>query len=294
MTRTRSWVVGAVAMLGVMGLAAACAPQAPDGGVASPNWAFKGTSVKVNSSQDAVYDPIFGACISFAGCKDEPYLLNIGFRVKIGVPNSAQTFVVNPRTDAPEDVAPGQTVNVVGTAAESKTTFAGVKPMDVLDLANSNNKLEIVGTYVWSSEEDQVGNGVGADAVAGLLKDGLNATLAQQDLTNLDASFIIDLVLDNIGGALGIVAQNIPLLGLGDDILGGGMYVGIAARGTLGSAIDALLGSTTFPNIEIPVVNLPPAINGGGLYTMTGAKGFSQTFVGAGGSHTWTMEAGPA
>jgi hypothetical protein len=289
MTTTRKWLVGAVAMLGAIGLTAACAPQAPGGGVASTNWAFKGTSVRVNDSQDSI-----GICWPASLCQDEPYLLNIGFRVKIGVPGSAQAFVINPRTSAPENVSEGQTVNVVGSAAESKTTFNGVQPMDLLDLANTNNKLEIVGTYVWGSEEDQVGNGVGADAVAALLKDGLNATLAQENLTNLDASFIIDLVLDNIGGALGIVAQNIPLFGLGDDIMGGGMYIGIAARGTLGSAIDALLGSTTFPNIEIPVVDLPPDINGGGLYTMTGSKDFTQTFVGGGGSHTWTMQSGPA
>ncbi|MHB1139534.1 MAG: hypothetical protein ACYC2O_11300 [Microthrixaceae bacterium] len=289
MTRTRSWAVAAVAMLGAIGLTAACAPQAPGGGVASADWAFKGTSVRVNDSQDSI-----GVCWPAILCQDEPYLLNIGFRVKIGVANSAQAFVINPRTSAPENVSEGQTVNVLGTAAESKTTFAGVKPMDVLDLANSNNKLEIVGTYVWGSEEDQVGNGLGADAVADLLEDGLNATLAQQNLSNLDAGFIIDLVLDNIGGALGIVAQNIPLFGLGDDIMGGGMYIGIAARGTLGSAIDALLGSTTFPNIEIPVVDLPPDIDGGALYTMTGTKNFTQTFVGGGGSHTWNMQSGPA
>jgi len=296
MQKTRSWLAGGIAMLAVMGVAASCAPTAPGGGggIATKDWAFKGTSVTVNSSQDEVRDPIFGTCISFAGCKDEPYLLNIGFRVKIGQPGSAQTFVVNPRTDAPEDVGPGQTVNVVGTAAESKTTFNGIQGLDVFDLANANNKLEVVGTYVWSSEEDQVGNGAAANAVANLLKDALNATLATADLTSLDAQFIIDLILGNLGGAFGIIGNNIPLLGLGDDVLGGGMYIGIGAVGTLGSALDAAIGSTPFPNINIPIVDVPPDISGGGIYTLTGAKNYTQTFTGGGGQHTWNMQSGPA
>ncbi|CAN5467280.1 hypothetical protein BH10ACT3_BH10ACT3_12520 [soil metagenome] len=291
--KTRSWLAGAVALLAVMGVAASCAPTAPDGSIATKNWTFKANSVKVNSSQDAVYDPIFGACISFAGCKDEPYLLNIGFRVKIGVPGSASAFVVNPRTDAPEDVAPGTTVNVSGAAA-SATTFNGVQALDLADLANTNNHLEVVGTYVWASEEDTIGNGAAGSAIAGLLTDALNDTLASTSLTNLDASFIINLILNNIGGAFGIIANNLPTLGLGDDVLGGGMYIGIGAQGTLGSALDAVIGTTPFPTIAIPVVSVPPDITGGGIYTLTGGKTFAQTFVGAGGSHTWNMSSGPA
>lgn len=291
MKTTRSWLAGAVAMFAVIGLAASCAPTAPGGGIATTNWSFKGTSVKVNSSQDAIYDPIFGACIAIPNCKDEPYLLNIGFRVKIGVPGSAQVFVVNPRTDAPENVAPGQTVNVVGTAAESKTTFNGVQALDLLDLGDPNNHLEITGTFVWASEEDSIGNGLMADGVAGVLKDALNATIGSANLTDLDASFIIDLILDNIGGAFGILANNFPTLGFGDDILGSGMYIGIGATGTLGAALDGVIGSTAFPTISIPVL---PDITGGGFYTLTGPKTFTQTFTGGGGQHTWTMQSGPA
>lgn len=292
MKSRRAWFAGTVAVVALMGLVASCAPTAPGGGIAPVNWAFKGTSVTVNDSQDEIR--LFGACIAIPNCKDEPYLLNIGFRVKIGVPGSASAFVVNPRTDAPENVAAGETVNVVGTAAESKTTFTGVQPMDVLDLANTNNHLEIVGTYVWSSEEDTVGNGLAANGVAAALADALNNTLAQTTLTNIDAQTIIDLILGNIGGILGIVAQNIPLFGLGDDVLGGGMYIGIGAGGTLAGAIDALLASTAFPNIAIPIVDVPPDITGGGLYTMGGGKSFTQTFTGGGGQHTWNMASGPA
>ena len=289
MHRTRTWRAAAIGLLAVVTIAAgACAPQAPDGSIATTNWQFRGTQVRVNDSQDET----LGICFPSSLCKDEPYRLNIGFRVKIGQPGSAQVQVTNDRSNAPENVGEGETVQVA-PGPGGQNIFNGVQALDVLDLANTNNKLEVFGTYVWASEEDQVGNGAAASAVADLLRDALNSTLATADLTSLDASFIIDLILDNIGGAFGIIANNIPLLGLGDDVMGGGMYIGIGARGTLGDALDATIGTTAFPNIAIPLVSVPPDINGGGLYTLTGPKTFTQTFVGGGGSHTWTMQSGP-
>jgi hypothetical protein len=101
MKTTRSWFAGAVAMLAVIGLAASCAPPAPGGGPATTNWAFKGTSVKVNSSQDAVYDPIFGAALdSVIGSTpfptiSIPVLPDItggGFYTLTGTKNFSQTF----------------------------------------------------------------------------------------------------------------------------------------------------------------------------------------------------------
>ena len=148
-------------------------PQAPT----TESWTFRANSVTVNDSQDEVRDPIFGLCIAIPSCEDEPYTLNIGFRVKIGVAGSADAFVVNNRTDAPENVGEGVTVNLTGNA-QNAVTWNGIKPLDVLDLLNSSNKLEVVGVYTWSSEEDLVGNGLAADGVAGVLEDALNATLA--------------------------------------------------------------------------------------------------------------------
>jgi hypothetical protein len=276
-------VAAVVGILAVMGLAASCIPQTPT----AESWTFRATSVKVNSSQDAVYDPLFGLCISFAGCSDEPYPLNIGFRVKIGVPGSAQAFVVNNRTDAPENVSPGQTVNLVGNQ-QGAATFNNITPLDTLDLLNSSNKLEIVGVYTWASEEDLIGNGVAADGVANILKDALNATLATSSLPS-DASFILDLVVDNILGALGLLAQNVPLFGLGDDVLGGGLYLGIGAKGSLADIINGVIGNTPPITFAIPLLDLPPDIVGGGFFTMKGPKSFTQTFAGAGGSHTYNF-----
>ncbi len=288
MHRTRTWRAAAIGLLAVVTIAAgACAPQTPGGGIATKDWQFRGTQVTVNDSQDSI-----GICWPAVLCQDEPYLLNIGFRVKIGQAGSAQVQVTNDRTNAPENVGEGQTVQVA-PGPGGQNIFNGVQALDVLDLANSANKLEVFGTYVWASEEDQVGNGLAADSVADALEDALNSTLATANLSSLDASFILDLILGNIGNAFGILVQNIPLLGLGDDLLGGGMYIGIGAQGTLGAALDATIGTTPFPAINLPVVNIPPNISAGGFYTLTGPKTFTQTFNGAGGSHTWTMQSGP-
>jgi hypothetical protein len=265
-----------------MAVAAACAPPpAP----VSESWTFRASQVTVNDSQDEVRDPIFGACISLNGCSDEPYTLNIGFRVKIGVPGSAQAVVVNNRTSAPDDVCEGCTVTLNG-AQQNAVTWNNVQALDIVDLFDSNNKLEVFGVYSWASEEDLVGNGVAADAVADVLEDALNSTIANGTLPS-DASLILDLVLDNIFGALGLIAQNIPLFGLGDDVLGGGLYIGIGAKGQLASIIDGTIGSAPPITFNIPIVDLPPDIVGGGIFTMGGSKSFTQTYSGAGGQHTY-------
>lgn len=282
MHRTRTRLAAVVGVLAVMGMAAACAPPpAP----VSESWTFRASQVTVNDSQDEVRDPIFGTCISFAGCSDEPYTLNIGFRVKIGVPNSAQTVVVNNRTSAPQSVCEGCTVTLTGNQ-QNAVTWNDVKALDLIDLFDTNNKLEIFGVYSWASEEDTVGNGVAADAVANILKDALNSTLATGSLPS-DASLILDLVLNNIFGALGLIAQNIPLFGLGDDVLGGGLYIGIGAKGQLASIIDGTIGTAPPITFNIPIVDLPPDIVGGGIFTMGGPKSFTQTYTGAGGQHTY-------
>lgn len=283
MHRTRSRLVGLVGILAVMGVAAACAPPpAP----ATESWTFRATQVTINDSQDEIRDPFFGACIAIPNCDDEPYTLNIGFRVKIGQANSASAFVVNNRTDAPS-VGEGSTVALTGNQ-QNAVTFNNLRPLDVLDLLNSSNKLEVVGIYSWASEEDLVGNGVAADAVADVLEDALNSTLAAGSLPS-DASLILDLVLDNILGALGLLAQNIPLFGLGDDVLGGALYIGIGAKGGLADIIDGTIGTTPPITFNIPILDLPPDIVGGGFFTTKNSRTFTQQFSGSGGTHTYNF-----
>lgn len=271
-------------------LATACPPPASSTPV---NWAFKATQVTVNSSQDEIRDPIFGACISLTGCSDEPYVLNVNFRVKLGAAGSAQTFVTGSRSYSQSSMGGGSTNAVTGNA-QAKATFSNVIALDVLDLTDANNHLEILGTYVWALEEDTVGVGAAADGVANILKDALNNTIAVGTLPS-DLSSLLSIITSNLGSAFILLAQNIPLFGLGDDIMGGGMYVGLAVKGGLADIINGSIASTPFPNISIPLVDLPPDISRGGFYTTSASKDFNgQSWSCCGGQHTWNFNAGPA
>jgi len=277
-----------VALVAVVSLtAAACAPQAPGGGIAPVNWSFRGTSVTVNNSQDEV-------CALFCfNSEDEPYLLQVAFRVKIGQPGSADAFVV--KGSAPQDVPVGGVRNFSGNQ-NAQVTFGGVQPLDVLNALNPSNKLEVVGTYTWAAEEDTFDTLSGAAGnTASILENALNSTIANSTLPT-DTNALVDLIVDNIGDAITLLLSNIiPTFGLADDTLGGGLFIGIGATGTLGSLIDTVLATTSLPAVPLLGDNLaPPNIVGGGFYTMAGSKTFSQSFSGADGRHTWNLLAGPA
>ncbi|MEZ5321853.1 MAG: hypothetical protein R2698_07245 [Microthrixaceae bacterium] len=285
-TVRRGVLVGVLATTSL--LATACPAQPPE----SVNFAFKATQVTVNSSQDEIRDPIFGTCISLTGCSDEPYVLMINFRVKIGEADSAQTWVTGSRSYSQSSMGAGSTRAVTGNA-QATANFNNVVPLDVLDLLDTNNHLEITGSYVWAMEEDTVGVGAAADKTASVLKDALNDTIAKGSVPS-DTNQLLSLITSNLGSAIVILAQNIPLFGLGDDVMGGGMYVGIAAKGGLADIVNNSIASTPFPNLSIPAVDLPPDITRGGFYTTTTSKDFNgQQWSCCGGSHTWNFNAGP-
>ena len=132
-----------------------------------------------------------------------------------------------------------------------------MQPLDVLDALNSNNKMDVVGTYTWAAEEDTINSlSGGAEAVADIFETALNDTLAANVLPNGDTNallgLIFDALFDNIGTPFNLILSNIPCLGLCDDVLGGAVYVGLGATGTLASLIDAAAASFTIPNIAIP------------------------------------------
>ncbi len=287
----RAVIISMVAALGLV--AAACAPQAPGGGggPAPINWSFQGDKVTVNNSQDEVCVLI---CVN---THDEPYLLQIAFKVTIGQPGSATAWRTGSASNEYNDLGAGESHVLVG-AERAKATFSGVKPLDVLDALNPANKMDIVGTYTWAMESDSISYDGAADDVAAIFQDALNATLASSVLPTDEQALvdlIIDLLFDNVGNAFSVLLANIPLFGLGDDALGGAVYVGIGATGVLGNAVNAVLGSVSIPATSLLGDNsIPPDIQGGGLYTMTGAKNFTQVFTGAGGQHTYDFKAGAA
>jgi hypothetical protein len=291
MSRFRTARLAVVAMVTTLGLAAAaCAAPIPGAPPPPVNWSFKGTGVTVNDVQDEV-------CIIVCfNSEDEPYLLQVSFRVRIGEPGSATASVT--KGSALSGLGAGDSSILTGSQ-QAKVNFNGVQPLDVLDALNSNNKLDVVGVYTWAAEEDTIDSlTAGAGAIADIFENALNATLAQNVLPNGDTeallALIFDALFDNIGTPFNLILSNIPCLGLCDDVLGGAVYVGLGATGTLADAIEFAATDFTIPAISIPLVDVPPDVQGGGLFTMKNTKNFTQTFSGADGVHTYSFQSGPA
>lgn len=249
-------------------VAAACTPPPPP---TVKDWEFKSTRVTVVEANDCLRDPIFGGCVIGTSFTDEAYVLNVAFRVKIGVANSASTWVAGSRAND-TSVSQGNSANLSG-AAQNKVTFSNVSTLDVANLADNN--LEVVGTYTWVMEKDTVGVGGAANDVADILEDALNSTLASATGVT-DPNLILDLIFDNLFNSFTLLLANIPLLGLGDDALGGGFYIGIGAKGGLATTLENLLSGFTPPTFSVPVLELPPDIQEVGVFTMESTK----TFVG--------------
>ena len=284
--RTRVAAISLLAAIGLVG--AACVPPTGGGGGPAPiDWSFKGTSVTVNNSQDETC--VLGIC---ANSSDEPYLHQIAFKVTIGEPGSASAWRTGSRSNAINSLSAGQSSALTG-GQQATATFSGVQPLDLLSALNPNNKMDVIGTYTWAMEEDFVGVGASADAVAATFEDALNDTVAAAVLPT-DESALVQLILDvlfnNVQNAFVVLLQNIPLLGLGDDLLGGSVQIGLGVTGALGSAVDAVLSGFSVPNVTLLGDNqIPPDIQGGGIFTLTGPKNFSQTYTGAGGQHTYSL-----
>lgn len=276
-------LVAAVSALALV--AAACGPPPPS----TDKWEFKATNVTVNDAQDEIR--LFGACVAIPNCNDEPYVINVATRVKIGVPNSASGFVVSSRANNPENVPAGQSRSLTG-AAGAPAVFPGVQRLDIADLLNTNNHLEVMVIYTWVMEEDTVPVNTAANDVKDMLVDSLNATLAKGSVPS-DPNLLLDLILSNLGNAFTLLLSNIPLLGLGDDVGGGAFNVGIAAKGGLAGVIDASIGTASIPSFAIPVLDLPPDVQHVNIFAMGGTRTFTdQAFDQYGdGVHTYDFQA---
>ena len=275
----RSGVV--VVLLALLGLGVACTP-AGQGGIPTETWRIEGTQVTVNDSQDEVC-PI--VCVNR---EDEPYLLQIAFRVKLGVNGSATAWVVGDRNNDIEDLGAGQTGNLDG-AARATATFAGIRGLDAGDLLNTNNHLELFGTYTWAAEKDEISIGSAASGTATIFKNALNAVIAQATGISNDPNVLSNQLKQNLGATISIFLNNLPTFGLGDDVLGGSLNIGVAAKGTLGRGLDLALANAPISPTVIPG-SLPPDIQGGRWFTLTKSPHvFYQTYTGAGGQHTYKL-----
>ena len=285
MRRSAALIV-AVMTIGLLG--AACAPTTPSGSPVTGNFTFKATSVTVNTSNDKT---CFIVCV---GANDEPYVINIGFTVNIGQANSATSQVVVGANAWPGvfDQGPGEGQSHTFSGGEQgAVTFPSVPLLDVLDLANTNNHLEIAGVWAWAMEADLLGVSGLATTAAAAIKSVLNSTLAASSLPS-DSNQIVNSILGVIGSNLfpalgGFLASIIPFAG--DDAIGSRFYVGLGVTGTLKGIIDTATASATFPALAIPVVNDPPDIDGGAIFSLANRSFTNQVMTNGGvdGQHTY-------
>ncbi len=295
--------LGLAVFVSALGLiAASCVPQpAP-----SSNFSFRATSVTAVDQTE--YMPILWACGFASNCYDEPYNVNIWFRVKIGVAGSADAGVVSARSASPEPavckVANQETsgeycTNGTETAAltgaqQAQVTFNAVTRPDVLDLANPANKIEVVGVWSWAMEEDLIGS-LTPDSIAAILESALNATLAVGSVPS-DMNDLAQIIIDNLGSAIAVGGSALLdvlsdfLFGAGDDLIGSRMYVFVGSRGTLAGIINAASIDLTAFNLNVSSVGIPD-IDGVAIRSTSAMTFTDQAFVGSGADHRYTYSA---
>jgi len=303
--RVRRAAISVVGVVSLALLATACPTPPPYGGPPTGNRSFSATSVTVNSVND-------GWNITCFCYKDEPKVVNVGFRVKLGVPNSASSGFVagSNHWDGifEQGLAAGESYNYAGSE-KGTFSFNNVALPDIGDLLQGA-PIEIAGVWAWKLEDDGIlaanVNNV-ANAITTALTSALNATVAQSQIPS-DPNQIVNAVIAAIGnlGFLNLVATGATAIlnnlnVLSDDVVGSAMYVGIGSSGTLGSIIDGTLGSVAFPAVpigSIPVIGnivVPPDIGGGAIFSLgTGTKTFTNNYTNGGvdGQHTTTYTFG--
>ena len=231
-TRVRR-LAGVAAVLGVLALlSTACTtpstpnPNQPGGS----SFTFRATRAEVVSHNDSFLQ----------GTRDEPFVYNVWFRVKLGVPNSAQVGVAGSRDSASMSLGNGESRYLFSDAEQGAVRFDNVRLVDAGDLLNPQNHLEVVGSWTWAMEEDNISVKGLTDKTAQILKNTLNSTLATMSLPS-DTGALVSQIMGSIPQAFlffaGAAFASIP--GLSDDVVGSNIYAGVGATGTLASVLDA-------------------------------------------------------
>lgn len=265
---------GVAAVVGVLALlSTACStpstpnPTQPGGS----SFTFRATRAEVVSHNDTFLQ----------GTRDEPFVYNVWFRVKLGVPNSAQVGVAGSRDSASMSLGNGESRYLFSEAEQGAVRFDNVRLLDAGDLLNPQNHLEVVGSWTWAMEEDNISVKGLTDKTAQILKNTLNSTLATMSLPS-DTGALVSQIMGSIPQAFtffaGAAFASIP--GLTDDVVGSNIYAGVAATGTLASVLDAATESFKVPFIEIPIVSIPPDIGlnpggGGHIFSLASPKTFT-------------------
>ncbi len=267
-------------LLAVTMLFTACTPES-QGGVPGSTFRFKASKVTVVSENDTGL---------YAG-GDEPFVLNLWFRVKYNQPNSAQVGIVGSRNNALGSTLAGQSATLTG-GQTSEVVFGDVQLVDVLDVFNNNNKLEVVGTWTWAMERDDVAVTGVADSALNIVKNLLNTVVASGNIPE-DPNELVGAILGDFDDIFKLVAgalfASIP--GIPDDAIGSRFYIGVPSKGTLSDIVDATAGQLPFPSIGIPIISVPPDINGGHIFSLGHNSTFqNEIFDSGNGRHDYDID----
>ena len=247
-----------VALIAAVALVAACAPTAPP----DRDWKVVPESITVHDSEDG-------------DGGDEPYVIQLGFRSKLGVEGSTSTSLRSqcragklPATNA----VPSGTTYLV-PAGSADVSFPGVKNLDLVDLAAGTAPFEVLGTFSFVLERDGLTAGCAVtdaldNSLRPLLRDAL-ALLIANSPTPPTEDELIDLLVDNLGSFVAAAGNLIGavLEGLGnpDDVIGVAAQIHLPTGGALSELVHTAfaLGGLFSPGLEdgfIPIDGLPSEI----------------------------------
>ena len=227
----------AVVIAAIAGLAVVAASCTPPAGPPPRDWVVRPVSITVQDQED-----------TDAG--DEPYVIQVGFRSKLGVTGSTDVTVAS---QCRSGALPAADVGRVGAtvpvpAGSADIRLDDVTNLDVGDLALGLAPLEVIGTLAFVTERDGIFASCAItdlldSSLTPLLSDALELLIASQPVPPTQEQ-LIALITDNISSLLGVIGGLIAALieGLGnpDDI------IGIAAQihlPTAGAFTDLLNGA---------------------------------------------------
>jgi hypothetical protein len=252
--KTRSTTV--VLMTALIALvAAACAPAPPP----TRDWKVKAESITVHRGEDQ-------------DGGDEPYVIQIGFRSKLGVSGSTSTSIASQcRSMAlfPNNAAPdGTTLQIPPGSAD--IAFPDVQNLDILDLANQTAPFEVLGTLSFVMERDGLFQGCAItdaleSALLYVLRDALALLIADSPVPPTEQQ-IVNLIVGNIGNFISaagsLIGAVIEGLGNPDDIIGVAAQIHLPTTGALTDLVNTAfsIGGIFSPGLEqgfIPIEGLP-------------------------------------
>lgn len=271
--------LGVVTM--VLALAAtACVTDTGGGAPQLSNFRLRATRVEVVQHNDN----------AFYGSTDEPFIYNLWFRVRLGDPNSATVGLTGSRDNAVGGLGNGDSRPLVG-AQQAAVDFNGIKLLDIPDLFDTSNHLEIVGSWTWAMEQDDVSVAGVANSTLAVVRNALNATVAAGSVPS-DTGQLVSTILGDFGQAFNLIAGALfaSTPGIPDDAIGSKFFIGLGVKGQLAQIVDSAVIGAAVPSVAIPVVSVPPDIGGGAIFTLGQNVSFSNSVFDQGnGRHAYDI-----